>query len=615
MPRRWSPSAPAPPPAASRPCATGRTWTSSSAWSTPHPDFISTLKIVHAHRRARAGGFRAARLPHQQAPVDRADRRHAGRPQAEHPDLQRLPGMQAPRQRVRRRGARSRLPGTGHASRMRRPLSQLQPRMLRLLRPHGEPQHRFPHQPVPHPGPGRRATSRAPSAASTPGPGSSARPERSANNHERTPLATPAPSKWTTSRASKAKAPSSSSSRATSVTDVKLKIFEPPRLFEAFLRGRHLSEVPDIVARICGICPDRLPDERRACHRARPGHHHRSRRPPPAAAVLLRRVDREPCAARLHAARARFSRLSRRHPHGARPSRAGGAGAAPEEDRQPHRSPCWAAARSIRFRSPSAVFTKSPPKAELQVLVDDLKWARDASLAAVRHSGRPSTFRSSSRTTNSSPLSHPRRIPVERRPAGIEQRPGYRRGRVSRSHFIEQHVKSLQCVAFPAARARLLSGGTAGALQSEFREAAGGGAAGGARVRSGRALPESVSRHRGARHRAGLRLREALRLIARIRQPPASPRVEAPVQRGRRAVRPPKRPAALLYHRYEIDDRGLIRLAKIVPPTSQNQKRIEDDLWHFVAATGRPPERRTHLASASRPCATTIRASPAPRTF
>ena len=28
------------------------------------------------------------------------------------------------------------------------------------------------------------------------------------------------------------------------VTDVKLKIFEPPRLFEAFLRGRHFSEAP-----------------------------------------------------------------------------------------------------------------------------------------------------------------------------------------------------------------------------------------------------------------------------------------------------------------------------------------------------------------------------------
>jgi coenzyme F420-reducing hydrogenase alpha subunit len=39
------------------------------------------------------------------------------------------------------------------------------------------------------------------------------------------------------------------------VVDVKLKIFEPPRLFEAFLRGRHFSEAPDITARICGICP------------------------------------------------------------------------------------------------------------------------------------------------------------------------------------------------------------------------------------------------------------------------------------------------------------------------------------------------------------------------
>src|SRR5512143_1750552 len=39
------------------------------------------------------------------------------------------------------------------------------------------------------------------------------------------------------------------------VEDVELKIFEPPRFFEAFLQGRHYEEVPDIVARICGICP------------------------------------------------------------------------------------------------------------------------------------------------------------------------------------------------------------------------------------------------------------------------------------------------------------------------------------------------------------------------
>ncbi|MFQ6066685.1 MAG: Ni/Fe hydrogenase subunit alpha [bacterium] len=37
--------------------------------------------------------------------------------------------------------------------------------------------------------------------------------------------------------------------------ELKLNIFEPPRFFEGFLVGRKYYEVPDIVARICGICP------------------------------------------------------------------------------------------------------------------------------------------------------------------------------------------------------------------------------------------------------------------------------------------------------------------------------------------------------------------------
>ncbi len=39
------------------------------------------------------------------------------------------------------------------------------------------------------------------------------------------------------------------------VSSAQLNIFEPPRLFEALLRGRGYAETPDIVARICGICP------------------------------------------------------------------------------------------------------------------------------------------------------------------------------------------------------------------------------------------------------------------------------------------------------------------------------------------------------------------------
>jgi coenzyme F420-reducing hydrogenase alpha subunit len=39
------------------------------------------------------------------------------------------------------------------------------------------------------------------------------------------------------------------------VQKAELVIFEPPRFFESFLRGRQFSEAPDITARICGICP------------------------------------------------------------------------------------------------------------------------------------------------------------------------------------------------------------------------------------------------------------------------------------------------------------------------------------------------------------------------
>jgi sulfhydrogenase subunit alpha len=39
------------------------------------------------------------------------------------------------------------------------------------------------------------------------------------------------------------------------ITDTKVRIYEPPRFFEAFLRGRSYAEAPDITARICGICP------------------------------------------------------------------------------------------------------------------------------------------------------------------------------------------------------------------------------------------------------------------------------------------------------------------------------------------------------------------------
>ena len=43
--------------------------------------------------------------------------------------------------------------------------------------------------------------------------------------------------------------------RSGAIETLRMQIYEPPRLFEKLLEGRSCEEVPDMVARICGICP------------------------------------------------------------------------------------------------------------------------------------------------------------------------------------------------------------------------------------------------------------------------------------------------------------------------------------------------------------------------
>ncbi len=81
-------------------------------------------------------------------------------------------------------------------------------------------------------------------------------------------------------------------------------------------------------------------------------------------------------------------------------------------------------------------------------------------------------------------------------------------------------------------------------------------------------------------------------MIREYEPPPASrAQATARASTGQAATEAPR---GLLYHRYGIDQDGLITSAKIVPPTSQNQKRIEEDLWHFVSQVAtRPTEEIT----------------------
>jgi sulfhydrogenase subunit alpha len=75
---------------------------------------------------------------------------------------------------------------------------------------------------------------------------------------------------------------------------------------------------------------------------------------------------------------------------------------------------------------------------------------------------------------------------------------------------------------------------------------------------------------------------EARRLVEAYR-PPDPPSVEVPARAGT-GCGATEAPRGTLFHRYELDTDGTILAARIVPPTSQNQASIEDDLRRFVAA-------------------------------
>jgi coenzyme F420-reducing hydrogenase alpha subunit len=77
-------------------------------------------------------------------------------------------------------------------------------------------------------------------------------------------------------------------------------------------------------------------------------------------------------------------------------------------------------------------------------------------------------------------------------------------------------------------------------------------------------------------------LDEALRLIAEY-TPPPQPAIDA-LPRAATGYGCSEAPRGLLYHRYQLDGDGIIRDARIIPPTSQNLRSIERDLRDYAGA-------------------------------
>jgi len=366
--------------------------------------------------------------------------------------------------------------------------------------------------------------------------------------------------------------------RGEQVTDVKLSIYEPPRFFEAFLRGRHFSEAPDITARICGICP--IAYQMSAIHAIERALGLRI----DPAVRLLRRLFYcgewiESHALHVYMLHAPdflgyedVIQMARDHrelvEQALRLKKIGNRVVQLLGGREIH--PISAAVGG---------FYKTPTKRDVQALEEDLKWALEASLQTVKVvSGFE--FPEFEQDYEVVALSHANEYPLNEGRL-ISNRGLNLDAAEYEDHFIEQHVKHSNALhSIIRGRGSYLVGPLArfnlnfDKLPAIAQEAA----------RSVGLKPPVQNPFRGIVVRAVelvFACAEALRIINEY-EPPAQPRVEA-IPRVGEGQAITEAPRGILYHRYALDENGMILAAKIVPPTSQNQKRIEDDLREFAA--------------------------------
>lgn len=379
--------------------------------------------------------------------------------------------------------------------------------------------------------------------------------------------------------------------------EVQFKIFEPPRFFEALLRGRQFTEAPDITARICGICPMayitsacnamealcgvELPDEMRALRRL---------------VYCGEWVESHVLhTAMLHA-----------------PDFLGYDGAV--EMARDHRGLVETALRLkkagneimrvIGGREVHPInlrvggFYRAPAKAELRALVPELEWAREASLDFTRWVAG-FEFPDFEQDYCFVSMRQPGEYPIDR-------------GRLVSStgldiavseyeeHFTESHVERSNALhstlagvgnylVGPLARYALNSH----ELTPLAREVA-------AEVGLGDVCRNPFRSIVVRAVETVYALEEALRLIDAYE--PFDPAGLDVVPRAGIGHGCSEAPRGICWHRYEVAADGSILDAKIVPPTSQNQKTIEEDLVGVVGSSlDLSDERLSHI------CEQTIR--------
>jgi len=357
------------------------------------------------------------------------------------------------------------------------------------------------------------------------------------------------------------------------VRDVRLRIFEPPRFFEAFLRGRSLNDVPDIVARICGICP--VAYQMSAVHAIEAALGAQ-------VSPFIRRLRRllycgewiESHALHMHLLHApdffgRASGLELAQTH-------------PEELRRGLRLKKHGnelldvlggrAIHPINVRVGG--FHRAPKADEFARLIPDFEWGLDAAVQATRWAA---TFPFPEFTPDYEfvAVTHPDEYamnegsitsstgeawPAHEFESVFEERQA---PHSTALHAVRRDTGSPYLVG-PLARVNL----SFSRLSPIAQEVA---ASIGFELPCRNPFRAIIARGLEVIHAYD----EALQILRNYQAEP--PRVAVP-HRAAEGCAATEAPRGLLYHRYRLNDEGRVEFAKIVPPTSQNQLRIETDL-------------------------------------
>uniref|UniRef100_A0A832I0D4 Ni/Fe hydrogenase subunit alpha n=1 Tax=Eiseniibacteriota bacterium TaxID=2212470 RepID=A0A832I0D4_UNCEI len=365
--------------------------------------------------------------------------------------------------------------------------------------------------------------------------------------------------------------------RRGALESVRLNIYEPPRLFEAFLRGRDFREAPDFTARICGICPVAYQTcaaqaMERACGVTVPPAVRDLRRllycgewieSHALHVVMLHAPDFLGYESGIHMAKDHPEAVTR----GLGIKKVGNAIMTAVGGREIH---------PVNMRVGG--FWRAPAAAAVKGLRDRVAWALEESLELLRWVAT-FTFPDVRRDWVFVALRDPERYPVEQgrivTSAGHDLDPSE-----FERHFGEEHVHRSNALhgvmhghgpyhVGPLARWAL----NQDRLTPAVLEAA----------RAAGLAPVERNPFRSILVRAAemaYACEEALRLIDAY-QPFDPPAVEV-TPRDATGWGVSEAPRGLLWHSYSMDGRGVIRKARIVPPTAQNQKSIESDVAAYV---------------------------------